>query len=85
MAETKWAFAPTGGGFVDGINNPMISHFTGNFNYHLAREIIQNSLDAKLNAVDPVHVKFSLEEFDKNDYPGYDEFKDILADRKSVV
>ena len=80
MEETKWAFAPTGGGFVDGINNPMISHFTGNFNYHLAREIIQNSLDAKLNAVDPVHVKFSLEEFDKNDYPGYDEFKDILRE-----
>lgn len=80
MADTKWAFAPTGGGSVDGINNPMISHFTGNFNYHLAREIIQNSLDAKLNADDPVYVKFTLEEFDKNDFPGYEEFKNILQE-----
>ena len=29
-------------------HNSMIEHFVGNYNYYLAREIIQNSLDAKI-------------------------------------
>jgi hypothetical protein len=78
MENLHWAFAPTGGGSVDGINNPLITYFAGNFNYHVAREIIQNSLDAKLNENEPVTVKFSIENFNKIDFPGYEEFKDIL-------
>lgn len=80
MNNLFWAFAPTGGGFVDGINNPLITYFTGNFNYHLAREIIQNSLDAKLNQAEPVTVKFNIENFNKSDFPGYAEFKAILQE-----
>lgn len=84
MGTAKWAFAPTGGGFIDGINNPMISHFTGNFNYHLAREIIQNSLDARLTLQEPVLVQFSLEEFDQDNFPGFEEFKSILHECKKM-
>lgn len=80
MEKIHWAFAPTGGGSVDGINNPLITYFTGNFNYHLAREIIQNSLDAKLNETEPVTVKFSIENFNKSDFPGYEEFKEVLQE-----
>lgn len=71
--QPKWEFAPTGGGSIDGIHNPLISHFTGNYNYHLAREIIQNSLDAKLDNKNSVKVKFSIEYFTKDEFPGYDE------------
>ena len=72
MSNLKWKFASTGGGSIDGVNNPMISHFTGNYNYHLAREIIQNSLDAKLDEAKPVEVKFGIENLSKNDFPGHD-------------
>ena len=45
--QIKWDFVSTGGGDADGLNNSMIEYFTGDYNYFLAREIIQNSLDAK--------------------------------------
>lgn len=78
MKEANWEFAPTGGGAIDGIHNPLISHFTGNYNYHLAREIIQNSLDAWFDRKNPVEVKFNLENFTKNEFPGYNELIDIF-------
>jgi len=78
MINIKWEFAPTGGGSYDGIHNPMISHFTGNYNYHLAREIIQNSLDARLDKKNPVEVKFNIEHFRKNEFPGYDQLLTIF-------
>ncbi|RMZ51986.1 hypothetical protein EB822_00650 [Flavobacteriaceae bacterium PRS1] len=78
MDNLQWKFAPTGGGSIDGVNNPMISHFTGNYNYHLAREIIQNSLDAKLDDSKPVVVKFNIETFSKSDFPGHDQLLKIF-------
>jgi len=78
MDNLQWKFAPTGGGSIDGVNNPMISHFTGNYNYHLAREIIQNSLDAKLDDSKPVEVKFNIETFPKNEFPGHNQLKDVF-------
>ncbi len=78
MSNLQWKFASTGGGSIDGVNNPMISHFTGNYNYHLAREIIQNSLDAKLDDAKPVEVKFTIESFSKKDFPGYDQLYDTF-------
>jgi hypothetical protein len=83
MNEIKWEFAPTGGGAIDGVNNPMISHFTGNYNYHLAREIIQNSLDAKLNENDPVKVSFNVEYFSINEFPGHAQLVDIFNNCKN--
>ena len=60
----NWNFVSTGGGDVDGLNNSMIEHFTGNYNYFLAREINQNSLDAKIKkgitVKLPVKVVFKL-------------------------
>lgn len=82
MENIHWSFASAGGGFVDGIHNPLISHFTGNFNYHLAREIIQNSLDAKDNQNQPVLVKFDIKKISKYNIPGYEEFNKILFECK---
>lgn len=70
----QWNFVSTGGGDIDGLNNSMIEHFTGNHNYFLAREIIQNSLDARVkNAVGPVRVVFNLELFASAEIPGFDD------------
>lgn len=77
--ELQWEFVSTGGGPDDGVNNPMLQHFTGNYNYHLPREIIQNSLDAKREgSTDPVVVEFKLENFAKEDFPGHKEMLEVL-------
>lgn len=78
MQNLMWEFASTGGGREDGISNPLIEHFKGNTNYHLAREIIQNSLDARLDDKVPVTVTFGVEQFSKDRFPGKDQFENIL-------
>jgi len=84
--DLNWHFVSTGGGDVDGLNNSMIEHFTGNYNYYLAREIIQNSLDAKTKGLTgslPVKVTFKLEYLKQSEFPGYNEFlKTFDAARK---
>jgi hypothetical protein len=47
MKQADWLFASTGGGYEEGINNTLTEHFEGDYNYYLAREIIQNSIDAR--------------------------------------
>ena len=75
--EPSWDFVSTQGGREDGIHNPMIEQFGGNYNYSLAREIIQNSLDAKQDKSKlPVTVAFKLEQLSKHDFP---EQKQMLA------
>ena len=49
-----WRFPPTNGGRVDGFNDPGIAHFSGSPYSSLARETIQNSLDARDNHDEPV-------------------------------
>ena len=58
--KVGWQFPPTGGGRIDGFNDPGIAHFTGAPLPSLARETIQNSLDARLTPDKPVHVSFEL-------------------------
>ena len=58
--DIGWRFPPTNGGRVDGFNDPGIAHFTGAPLASLARETIQNSLDASLAPDEPVHVSFEL-------------------------
>ena len=58
--DIGWRFPPTNGGRIDGFNDPGIAHFTGAPLASLARETIQNSLDAGLASDEPVHVSFEL-------------------------
>ena len=44
--EIGWHFPPTSGGREDGFNDPGAAHFSGAPLSSLARETIQNSLDA---------------------------------------
>ncbi len=77
--KASWEFVSTGGGRDDGINNPMIEQFSGNYNYSLAREVIQNSLDAKPEENnEPVTVIFKLEEFSRNEFPGQETLLNVL-------
>ena len=59
-SEIGWRFPPTNGGQADGFNDPGIAHFNGLPQASLARETIQNSLDAPGTVGAPVHVSFEL-------------------------
>ncbi|WP_372948647.1 hypothetical protein [Mariniphaga sp.] len=78
MNNPNWIFASTGGGFEEGINNTLTEHFEGNYNYYLAREIIQNSIDARDRKNEPVKVCFSSQRFSRNEFPGHERFTEIL-------
>lgn len=61
MADSVgWKFPPTNGGREDGFNDPGIAHFGGAPLPSLARETLQNSLDASLSDEAAVHVSFEL-------------------------
>ena len=66
-SEIGWAFPPTNGGRVDGFNDPGIAHFNGAPLASLARETIQNSLDALGTLGEPVHVTFEIIQLGPND------------------
>ena len=59
-SEVGWRFPPTNGGIGSGFNDSGIAHFTGAPLPSLARETIQNSLDARKNLGESVHVSFEL-------------------------
>ena len=58
--DPGWRFPPTLGGIGAGFNDSGIAHFSGAPLSSLARETIQNSLDARNNPEEPVHVSFEL-------------------------
>ncbi len=59
-----WHFPPTGGGMRSGINDAGIATFAGSRIPSLARETLQNSLDAAQRNDEPVHVTFELRHID---------------------
>ena len=59
-SDIGWRFPPTLGGIGSGFNDSGIAHFTGAPLSSLARETIQNSLDARKMPEEPVHVSFEL-------------------------
>lgn len=63
--DIGWSFPSTGGGAIDGFNDSGIAHFKGSPMSSLARETIQNSLDARRSATEPVHVSFELVKLDE--------------------
>ena len=65
--KVGWRFPPTGGGQADGFNHSGIAHFSGSPLSSLAREVIQNSLDARDNHEEPVHIDFELIALAPND------------------
>ena len=89
MSEISWRFPKLDNGAEQGINDGGIATFKGSELYsNLAREICQNSLDAKQEGKDTVIVEFKTEKLKKNDYPSlkgldsiFDECKDYWKNR----
>ena len=75
--EIGWHFPPTGGGVAMGYNDPGIAHFGGAREQSLAREIIQNSLDAAVGLDTPVDVAFELHVHD-DDWLAKSRLTDII-------
>lgn len=73
----NWYFGTTDGAPGDGINNPLIQPFVGDYYYYTAREIIQNSVDAKRDDENRVIVEFSLEHLKSHRFPNRKELLDI--------
>lgn len=79
-----WYFPPTNGGKEDGWNDSGISHFTGAPLSSLARETIQNSLDAKLSEDKPVEVVFELKRVKPGEIGGEELSLALVASRWSA-
>lgn len=78
-AKVGWCFPPTNGGIRHGHNDPGIAHFEGAPLAGLARETIQNSLDARTSDREPVHVTFERQEMDSGLAAlGFEELKGVL-------
>ena len=81
--QIGWMFPPTNGGRVDGFNDPGIAHFNGTPVASLARETIQNSLDAG-SSDSPVQVTFELVHLDPK-HLGKDELANAIEACKPVA
>jgi hypothetical protein len=68
-ARMKWVFAKNEGGRDSGFHDAGVETFKGNFDRYLARELIQNSLDARYDHQKPVQVKFELAELKRSEIP----------------
>lgn len=71
----NWVFPKNDGGRDSGFHDAGVETFKGNLERYLARELIQNSLDARLDSAKPVHVKFDVIELDRQQVPGMDYLK----------
>lgn len=73
-----WNFPLNNEGSIDGLNDAGIETFQGEPTKSLAREVIQNSLDAGLDNEEPVEVEFKLHMLDKELIHGIDSLKNTL-------
>ena len=74
-----WRFPTTFDGGGLGFNDGGTQLFKDDRIQSLAREVCQNSIDARhKNSDDPVEVEFSVFKLKKDDFPGYDDFKKII-------
>ncbi|MED5018456.1 hypothetical protein P9847_14195 [Paenibacillus chibensis] len=75
----NWNFPPNNYGQITGLNDAGIETFKGNPWESLAREINQNSCDARISgSIEPVRVEFEIKELPIEAFPHKDEFINIL-------
>ena len=81
-----WKFPRLDGGPKQGINDGGVSTFTGSKLYNsLAREICQNSLDAKKEGEKTVKVEFKEQIIKIDDFDCLKELKDVFSDVKEYT
>lgn len=77
-----WHFPTTDGGDQDGINDATLETFEGDRERYIARECIQNSLDAREDYSKPVRVEFKKFSLPTSSVPGIDQLKDVFSRAK---
>lgn len=79
MDNLNWEFAPTGGGDITGINDPVTTTFEGRIAWSLARESIQNIIDAQdPKSFKPAEAVFTLSEINAKELPKLDQLSQKL-------
>ena len=75
---SKWFFPSRGFGAIEGFSNPGLEMFKGEPIRAMAREVCQNSLDAKHSNNKPVRIEFERYFMRISDFPGIVEMRDTL-------
>ena len=75
----SWTFPLNLAGETEGFNFPGIQAFLNRPVISLAREVIQNSMDARKSEDEPVTVEFELSIRKVNQIPGYQDYKKIVS------
>jgi hypothetical protein len=84
MFTGKWSFPLNQNGPIQGFNDQGIEYFLGNPIESLAKEIIQNSIDAGIDDIDrPVKVVFNMFYLKTSDLPQIDSLKEFY--RKAIL
>ena len=76
--SVQWVFPSSNGGTDKGFNDAGIETFTGARYDSLAREIIQNSLDAAIDNNTKVTVEFDFLKIARDDFPGAKELLKVM-------
>ncbi|MEC1553708.1 hypothetical protein P9D28_14815 [Bacillus haynesii] len=76
--QVKWNFPENNDGAEEGLNDAGVETFRGAPLESLAREIIQNSSDARYDKTKPVRVVFDLINIDTQDFPNQKDYIQIL-------
>lgn len=73
--KLHWHFPVLDHGESEGLNDPLLQYFGGDYSWYVAREVIQNSIDARMDPDLPVIVKFLKINFLAKDIPGLKDLK----------
>lgn len=74
-----WNFPSNNNSEIIGIGEAGIETFRGSLFSSLAREICQNSLDARVDDKKPVKVEFALSKIKRDEIPGIDELSEAMT------
>ena len=79
IVSIGWNFPGNNYGKITGISEAGIETFRGSLFQSLAREICQNSLDARVDLNKPVYLEFVLNEINKDDIDAFDELYEAIT------
>lgn len=77
--ELIWHFPTTDGGDEEGVKDNLQETFEGDYEFYVARETVQNSIDARDDYTKPVRVRFEHLEVSPAAIPGLDGLKDVIC------
>ena len=83
IMSIDWNFPGNNFGTLSGIGEAGIETFKGSPCRSLAREICQNSLDARMDPGKPVRVEFSLSYISPGDIKQFDSLRDAFKSCRS--